>query len=161
MIVMNATLRALEVNPLSLVIPIAALSAGTAMGLSSWLKGRVGAAASIALGETGRGFINYLMVLGVIETVSLFVMVFVTKAHFATKPHEQSKETSDRIYHLPDDDLIDINFLLKDADILVTDYFNAHKLINAKTSSYLISKKLPSPMGGFLSAYATEANADK
>lgn len=53
-------------------------------------------------------------------------MVFVTKAHFATKPHEQSKETSDRIYHLADDDLIDINFLLKDADILVTDYSGAY-----------------------------------
>ena len=28
--------------------------------------------------ETGRGFVNYLMVLGVVETVSLFVMVFVS-----------------------------------------------------------------------------------
>jgi len=80
MIVMNATLRALETNTLNLVLPISGLIAGTAMGLTSWLKGRAGAAAAMALAETGKGFINYLMVLGVVETVSLFVMVFVTKA---------------------------------------------------------------------------------
>ena len=80
MIVMNATVRSIEANPTNLVLPIGGLVAGTAMGLTSWLKGRAGAAAAIALAETGKGFINYLMVLGVIETVSLFVMVFVTKA---------------------------------------------------------------------------------
>ncbi len=41
------------------------------------------------------------------------------------------------------------------AHILVTDYLTPHKLIDAKSSKYLISKKLPSPMGGFLSTYAT------
>ncbi|NQU38751.1 MAG: V-type ATP synthase subunit K [Lentisphaerae bacterium] len=80
MIVMNATLRSIEANPTGIVLPIGGLIAGTAMGLTSWLKGRAGATAAIALAETGKGFVNYLMVLGVVETVSLFVMVFVAKA---------------------------------------------------------------------------------
>ena len=80
MIVMNATLRAVEANPLNIVLPVGGLVAGAAMGLTSWLKGRAGAAACVALADTGKGFVNYLMVLGVVETVSLFVMVFVAKA---------------------------------------------------------------------------------
>ena len=50
--------------------------AGLAMGLSAYMQGKAGARASDALAETGRGFGNYIMVLGVIETVALFVMVF-------------------------------------------------------------------------------------
>ena len=46
------------------------------MGFCSWMQGMAGAAASDAYAETGKGFGNYIMVLGVIETVSLFVMVF-------------------------------------------------------------------------------------
>lgn len=49
---------------------------GTAMGFSAWLQGRAGACAADALAETGKGFGNYIMVLGLIETVALFVMVF-------------------------------------------------------------------------------------
>jgi V/A-type H+-transporting ATPase subunit K len=49
---------------------------GLAMGASAWYQGKCGATASDALGETGQGFGNYLMVLGVVETVALFVMVF-------------------------------------------------------------------------------------
>ena len=51
--------------------------AGTAMGISAWLQGRVGAAAAEAQAETGQGFTNYLAALGIIETVAIFVMVFV------------------------------------------------------------------------------------
>ncbi|RKY86096.1 V-type ATP synthase subunit K, partial [candidate division KSB1 bacterium] len=36
--------------------------------------------AADALAETGKGFGNYIMVLGVIETVALFVMVFTMTA---------------------------------------------------------------------------------
>jgi V/A-type H+-transporting ATPase subunit K len=54
----------------------AGLMGGLAMGVSSWLQGKAGALASDALAETGKGFANYIMVLGVIETVALFVMVF-------------------------------------------------------------------------------------
>ena len=50
--------------------------AGSIMGLSAFLQGKAGAKAADALAETGKGFGNYIMVLGVIETVALFVMVF-------------------------------------------------------------------------------------
>ncbi len=49
---------------------------GMAMGFSAWLQGKSGACASDALAETGKGFGQYIMVLGLIETVALFVMVF-------------------------------------------------------------------------------------
>jgi len=50
--------------------------AGFAIGMSAWMQGKAGARACDALGETGKGFGQYIMVLGVIETVALFVMVF-------------------------------------------------------------------------------------
>ncbi|MFH1380704.1 MAG: V-type ATP synthase subunit K [Candidatus Omnitrophota bacterium] len=56
------------------------LAGGTAMGVSAWMQGRAGAKACDAFGETGKGFGNYIMVLGVIETVALFVMVFLLTA---------------------------------------------------------------------------------
>ncbi|MBN2552548.1 MAG: V-type ATP synthase subunit K [Spirochaetales bacterium] len=49
---------------------------GAAIGFSALLQGKAAASASDALGETGKGFVNYLMVIGIIETVALFVMVF-------------------------------------------------------------------------------------
>lgn len=52
------------------------LVSGLAMGLSAFMQGKAAAKASDALAETGKGFGNYMMVLGVIETVALFVMVF-------------------------------------------------------------------------------------
>lgn len=54
--------------------------AGLAMGLSAYMQGKAAAKASDALGETGKGFGNYIMVLGIIETVALFVMIFVNSA---------------------------------------------------------------------------------
>lgn len=50
---------------------------GIAMGMSAWYQGVIGASASDAMAETGKGFGNYLMALGIIETVALFVMVFI------------------------------------------------------------------------------------
>ena len=77
MILMNAIMS-------SPVEPIAKLAAGIfggmAMGFSAWLQGKAGASASDALAETGKGFANSLMVLGLIETVALFVMVFLMQA---------------------------------------------------------------------------------
>ncbi len=52
------------------------LLGGMAMGMSAWMQGQAGAGASDALAETGKGFTNYLIVLGIIESVALFVMVF-------------------------------------------------------------------------------------
>ena len=49
---------------------------GMAIGLSAYAQGRIGAAGADALAETGKGFTNYLIALGVAETVALFVMVF-------------------------------------------------------------------------------------
>ncbi len=56
---------------------IGGIVAGLAMGMSAWMQGRAGAGASDSFAETGEGFTNNLLVLGVIETVALFVMVFV------------------------------------------------------------------------------------
>jgi V/A-type H+-transporting ATPase subunit K len=56
------------------------LLGGLAMGFSAWMQGRAGASAADAYAETGKGFGNYIMVLGVIETVALFVMVFLITA---------------------------------------------------------------------------------
>jgi V/A-type H+-transporting ATPase subunit K len=53
---------------------------GLAMGASAYAQGKAGAGAADAMGETGKGFVNYLMVLGVIETVALFAMVFLMGA---------------------------------------------------------------------------------
>ena len=59
---------------------ILGLAAGLALGASAWMQGKAGASAADALAETGKGFGNYIMVLGVIETVALFVMVFIMTA---------------------------------------------------------------------------------
>ena len=58
----------------------AGIFGGAAMGASAFMQGKAGAAASDALGETGKGFGNYIMVLGLVETVALFVMVFLMGA---------------------------------------------------------------------------------
>ena len=52
------------------------LAAGLAIGFSAWMQGKCGASAADAYGETGQGFGNYIMVLGITETVALFVLVF-------------------------------------------------------------------------------------
>ncbi len=52
------------------------LLGGLAMGFSAWMQGKAAASASDALAETGKGFGQYMIVLGIIETVALFVMVF-------------------------------------------------------------------------------------
>ncbi len=77
MIVMNALL---ELAKKGQFMWSAGILCGIAMGVSAWMQGRAGAAASDAMAETGKGFGNYLMVLGVIETVALFVMVFILMA---------------------------------------------------------------------------------
>jgi len=74
MIVMNALL---ELAKKGQFMWSAGILCGIAMGVSAWMQGKAGAEASDAMAETGKGFGNYLMVLGVIETVALFVMVFI------------------------------------------------------------------------------------
>ena len=52
------------------------IATGLAMCFSAIAQGKAGAAGSDALGETGKGFSNYIMVVGLCETVALFAMVF-------------------------------------------------------------------------------------
>ena len=54
---------------------IGALS-GAAIGLSAYWQGKCAACACDAMGETGKGFGNYLAILGMTETVAILVMVF-------------------------------------------------------------------------------------
>ena len=55
---------------------IIGIVAGVGMGISAWFQGKAGAGACDALAETGKGFTNYLMALGIIETCAIFVMAF-------------------------------------------------------------------------------------
>ena len=59
---------------------IGGIFAGMGIGVSAWFQGFVGAAGADALAETGQGFGNYLLTLGILETVALFVLVFVRAA---------------------------------------------------------------------------------
>ena len=77
MILMNNIVGASETAAMYPALIGAGIFGGLAMGLSAWMQGKAGAGASDALAETGQGFGNYLMALGVIETVALFVMVFI------------------------------------------------------------------------------------
>lgn len=52
------------------------IAAGLAIGASAVGQGKAGAHCADALGETGQGFSNYLAVIGIVETVAIFVLVF-------------------------------------------------------------------------------------
>ena len=54
----------------------AGLFGGLAIGLSGLFQGKCAAAAADALGSTGKGTANYIMVIGIVETVALFTLVF-------------------------------------------------------------------------------------
>jgi V/A-type H+-transporting ATPase subunit K len=62
-----------ECWPTCLVIGILG---GIAIALSAAFQGRAAAGACDAFADTGQGFVNYLIALGVIETIAIFVMVF-------------------------------------------------------------------------------------
>ncbi len=50
--------------------------AGISMGISAGWQGMAAASSADALAETGKGFTNQLTVLGIVETVAIFVMAF-------------------------------------------------------------------------------------
>ena len=52
------------------------LIGGLILGASAWVQGRAGALAADAHGATGKGFGNFIIVIGIIETVALMSMVF-------------------------------------------------------------------------------------
>ena len=52
------------------------IASSVAMALSAIFQGRAGAAGADALAETGKGFSQYITVVGLCETVALFALVF-------------------------------------------------------------------------------------
>lgn len=74
MILMNAMVGAEGADPIARLFT--GLFGGMAMGMSAWYQGKAGAVACDALVDTGKGLGNYIMILGIVETVALFVMVF-------------------------------------------------------------------------------------
>ena len=52
------------------------LLAGVVIGLSAFFQGKVAASAADALAETGKGTAKYFIVIGIVETVALFTLVF-------------------------------------------------------------------------------------
>ncbi len=54
----------------------AGLAGGIAMAMSAVAQGKASAASCDAFGETGKGFGQYITIVGLCETVALFVMAF-------------------------------------------------------------------------------------
>jgi len=54
----------------------AGIIGGISMAMSAVAQGQAGASSADAFGETGQGFGLYIMVVGLCETVALFVMAF-------------------------------------------------------------------------------------
>ena len=52
------------------------ITSGIAMAVSTIVQGKAGAAGADALAETGKGFSQYITVVGLCETVALFSLVF-------------------------------------------------------------------------------------
>ena len=50
--------------------------AGAVIGISALFQGKVAASSADALAETGKGTAKYFIVIGIIETVALFTLVF-------------------------------------------------------------------------------------
>jgi V/A-type H+-transporting ATPase subunit K len=75
-LLMNFITAAAAAGKDALLLFSAGVFGGLAIGLSAWMQGRAAAAASDALAETGKGTANYFIVIGIIETVALFTLVF-------------------------------------------------------------------------------------
>jgi len=74
-LLMNIKLRTLGAENPGMALGLG-LASGLAMCFSAIAQGKAGAAGSDALGETGKGFAQYIMVVGLCESVALFAMVF-------------------------------------------------------------------------------------
>jgi V/A-type H+-transporting ATPase subunit K len=61
-------------DPLTLLC--AGVFGGLAIGFSALFQGKVAARAADALAETGKGTASYFMVIGIVETIAVFVLVF-------------------------------------------------------------------------------------
>ncbi len=52
------------------------IMAGLAIAISATVQGKAGAAGADAMAETGKGFAQYITVVGLCETIALFMLVF-------------------------------------------------------------------------------------
>ncbi len=52
------------------------IGSGIVMAISAFFQGKAGAVGADALAETGKGFSQYITVVGLCETVALFALVF-------------------------------------------------------------------------------------
>ena len=68
--------RMLQSSKDPLLIMAAGIMSGTAIGISAIAQGMCSAAGCDAYGETTKGFANYIIVVGLCETVALFVLAF-------------------------------------------------------------------------------------
>jgi V/A-type H+-transporting ATPase subunit K len=59
-----------------LFILAAGIVGGMGIGMSAVAQGKCSAAGCDAYGETGKGFANYILVVGLCETIALFVLAF-------------------------------------------------------------------------------------
>ncbi|MCL2834725.1 MAG: V-type ATP synthase subunit K [Treponema sp.] len=63
-------------NPqMGLFYLVLGIASGLAICISAVVQGMVGACGADATGETGQGFANYMIVVGMCETIAIFVMV--------------------------------------------------------------------------------------
>ncbi|MCI6893035.1 MAG: V-type ATP synthase subunit K [Treponema sp.] len=74
-LLMNIKLKTLGAENPGMALGLG-IASGLAMMFSAIAQGKAGAAGSDALGETGKGFVQYIMVVGLCESVALFAMVF-------------------------------------------------------------------------------------
>ena len=75
-LLMNFIRSAVESGASGMLALMVGLLGGLSIGLSAYFQGRVAASAADALGETGKGTANYFIVIGIVETVALFTLVF-------------------------------------------------------------------------------------
>jgi len=59
-----------------LLLAVIGIMSGAAIAISAIAQGKASASSCDAYGETGKGFGQYITVVGLCETVALFVMVF-------------------------------------------------------------------------------------
>lgn len=74
MILMNTLFNAKATSAIALLGM--GLFGGIAIGFSAFFQGKIAAAASDSLAETGKGFGQYMIAIGLAETVAVFVLVF-------------------------------------------------------------------------------------
>ncbi|MHC1693394.1 MAG: V-type ATP synthase subunit K [Sphaerochaetaceae bacterium] len=75
-LLMNFIRSAADAGKSSTLLLAAGVLGGLAIGMSAYIQGKVAAAASDSLAETGKGTANYFIVIGIVETVALFSLVF-------------------------------------------------------------------------------------